>query len=193
MHMHSMQENLLQQHILLRHGKLADVSNTDLVRSWRGFLERYHSTTCALERALNDEHQLGMSEFEVLDRLAEWETAAARDGEGKRVQDLAASLHLSQSALSRVVARLERDGLVTRGMCSNDRRGIYVHLTELGRSKHARALPTQRMVLAAEFASAAAPPPASLRPTQARSTPARPSARTKAKVKATLKAKVRAR
>lgn len=128
-----------------------------MVRTWRSFLERYHATTCALERALNDEHQIGMSEFEVLDRLAEWETAAGCVDAGRRIQDLAASLHLSQSALSRVVARLEGEGLVQRGMCPNDRRGIYVHLTEAGRSRYAQALPTQRSVLAAEFATPPAP------------------------------------
>lgn len=154
MHMHSVQVNLMSKHLTRRHGKLDDVSNGDLVHSWRHFLERYHSTTCALERALNEEHQLGMSEFEVLDRLAEWETVATCPGAAKRVQELATSLHLSQSALSRVIARLERDGLVMRGMCPNDRRGIYVCLTEEGRRRHAGALPTQRSVLAAEFAAA---------------------------------------
>jgi len=144
--------------------RVVEVSNTDLVRNWRGFLERYHATTCALERALNDEHQLGMSEFEVLDRLAEWESASACAGAGKRVQELATNLHLSQSALSRVIARLERDGLVMRGMCPNDRRGIYVHLTEAGRGKYARALPTQRTVLARQFAAAPVAPPAKTKP-----------------------------
>ena len=143
---------------MTEHGKLADVSDSDLVRTWRNFLERYHSTTCALERVLNDEHQLGMSEFEVLDRLAEWETAAACVGAGKRIQELATSLHLSQSALSRVIARLEREGLVMRGMCPDDRRGIYVHLTDAGRNRYAKALPTQRTVLAAEFAVSPGPP-----------------------------------
>ena len=151
------------------------MSNTDLVRSWRGFLERYHSTTCALERALNDEHQLGMSEFEVLDRLAEWESASSCAGAGKRVQELATSLHLSQSALSRVIARLERDGLVMRGMCPNDRRGIYVHLTEAGRGKYARALPTQRTVLARQFAAAPIGPV--------------PAAKPRSKIKARAKAR----
>ena len=166
------------------------MSNYDLVRSWRTFLERYHSTTCALERALNEEHQLGMSEFEVLDRLAEWELAAACTGAGKRAQELAASLHLSQSALSRVIARLERDGLVTRGMCANDRRGIYVHLTEAGRSKHGRALPTQRTVLAAEFAAAAAQPRA--RQGRRAGSPA-PVNKVKARSKGKLKAGVETR
>jgi DNA-binding MarR family transcriptional regulator len=126
------------------------VTDTDLVRAWRSLLERYHSAACDLERALNDEHRLGISEFEVLDHLAESESSSCETA-ARRVQELADSLHLSQSALSRVIARLERDGLVTRGMCSVDRRGIYVHLTEAGRSKHAGALPTQRAVLAAHF------------------------------------------
>ena len=124
------------------------MSDRQLVRAWRGLLERYHATSCALERALNQEHQLGLSEFEVLDWLVETQSQHT----DCRVQDLAASVHLSQSALSRVIARLERDGLVTRAMCSEDRRGIYVHLTDAGRERHAVARPTQRAVLAAHLA-----------------------------------------
>src|SRR5438552_2106119 len=140
------------------HGKQTNMKDAELVRTWRAFLERYHAATCALERVLESEHQIGMSEFEVLDRLAEWETAKSCPGAGRRVQDLASTLHLSQSALSRVVARLEADGLVTRGMCPNDRRGTYVHLTDNGRKKHAQALPTQRTVLARQMAAAPATP-----------------------------------
>ena len=57
-------------------------------------------------------------------------------------------MHLSQSALSRLIGRLEQHGLVERSLCDNDRRGIYVCLTEAAR-RHAEALPTQRAVLAA--------------------------------------------
>ena len=39
------------------------------------------------------------------------------------MQDLAPLVHLSQSALSRTVGRLEKDGLVNRTMCPEDRRG----------------------------------------------------------------------
>jgi DNA-binding MarR family transcriptional regulator len=55
---------------------------------------------------------------------------------------------LSQSALSRLVARLEREGLVERCICDLDRRGVYANLTDAGRERHAQALPTQREVLA---------------------------------------------
>lgn len=52
------------------------------------------------------------------------------------------------SALSRLVARLEKDGLVCRGMCSEDRRGVRVELTAKGRAWHAEVKPLQRSVLA---------------------------------------------
>ena len=84
---------------------------------------------CALDDALA-EHGLGMSEFEVLERLA------CDCGERPRMQELAGAVHLSQSALSRTVGRLEKDGLVHRAMCPEDRRGIAVCLTAEG----ARAL-----------------------------------------------------
>jgi len=149
--MHLLQAQIVQkQHSRSIRATTGIVSDRQLVRAWRGLLERYHAASSALERTLNEEHQLGVSEFEVLDRLVEM---PSRHPYG-RVQDLAASVHLSQSALSRAIARLERDGLVSRAICAEDRRGVYVHLTDAGRERHARARPTQRAVLAAHFARA---------------------------------------
>ncbi|HKA11238.1 MAG TPA: MarR family transcriptional regulator [Candidatus Dormibacteraeota bacterium] len=128
-------------------GKLGGVSDEEKDRSlaaaWRELLERHATTWCALERELGERHGLGVSEFEVLERLVEDRQ------EAHRVQELARATHLSQSALSRVIGRLERDGLVTRSICDVDRRGIYVCLTEAGRARHAAARATQRAVLAA--------------------------------------------
>jgi len=115
---------------------------SELVEAWRGLLEQHARVTCALERRLQDEHGLGVSEYEVLERLS------ATGKEQRRMQELADAVHLSQSALSRVVARLEADGLVTRGMCAEDRRGIFACLTDSGRERYAAARPTQRGVLA---------------------------------------------
>ena len=96
----------------------------------------------ALERELGERHALGVSEFEVLDRLAE-----CPEGE-RRAQDLAESVHLSQSALSRLVDRLVKNALVERCACDNDRRGIFVVLTAEGRRRQAEAAVTHRDVLA---------------------------------------------
>ena len=116
--------------------------DTDLVGAWRELLERHARTTSALERRLQHEHGLGVSEYEVLERLA------GSDKDKQRMQELAEAVHLSQSALSRVVARLETDGLVSRGMCPEDRRGIMACLTDSGRERYRAARPTHRAVLA---------------------------------------------
>jgi DNA-binding MarR family transcriptional regulator len=116
--------------------------DTDLVGAWRELLERHARTTSALERRLQHEHGLGVSEYEVLERLA------GSDKDERRMQELAEAVYLSQSALSRVVARLEADGLVHRGMCPEDRRGIMACLTDSGRERYEAARPTHRAVLA---------------------------------------------
>jgi DNA-binding MarR family transcriptional regulator len=112
-----------------------------LVAEWRELLDRHAAVSCALEKALQDRHELGLSEFEVLDRLVD---AASHN---YRMGDLAHDIHLSQSALSRTVDRLVHDGLVTRGACAEDRRAVFVCLTEKGRKLHAQARPTHRDVL----------------------------------------------
>ena len=114
----------------------------DLVEMWRDLMDRYARTVSALERRLEEEHGLGVSEYEVLERLA------APDKNQRRMQELAEAVHLSQSALSRVVGRLEADGLVVRGMCHEDRRGIYACLTDAGRARYEAARPTHQAVLA---------------------------------------------
>lgn len=113
-----------------------------LVGEWRELLDRHAAVSCALEKALQGEHQIGVSEFETLDRLID-----ANSGD-YRMSDLADDIYLSQSALSRTVARLERDGLVSRRMCADDRRAIFVCLTDKGRDVYERAVPTHREVLA---------------------------------------------
>ena len=112
------------------------------VREWRELLARHADLTCALDRALQAGHALGMSEYEVLERLAELPEHSAK------VATIAKSVHLSQSALSRVIGRLEVAGLVERHMCPEDRRAVNVRLTEEGLQRQTEAKPTQRQVLA---------------------------------------------
>jgi DNA-binding MarR family transcriptional regulator len=117
-----------------------------LVDEWREILDRHARVSCALTQALEYQHGLGMSEFEVLERLA-------NEGEcAVRVHTIADHVHLSQSALSRVIDRLEKHGLVTRGVCENDRRAIYAELTPAGRERYEAARPTHREVLERELA-----------------------------------------
>ncbi|MFI9151500.1 MarR family winged helix-turn-helix transcriptional regulator [Streptomyces sp. NPDC053367] len=119
-----------------------------LVDQWRDLLALHARTQCELDRALG-QHGLCASDFEVLDVLAE--------GGSYRVQEISERVHLSQSALSRLIARLEKDGLVERGMCPEDRRGVRVALTGKGRALHGAVLPEQRAVLTRMLTEPAGP------------------------------------
>ncbi|WP_026874231.1 MarR family winged helix-turn-helix transcriptional regulator [Jiangella gansuensis] len=117
-----------------------------LVAQWRDLLTSYNEIASALDRHLSERHALGLSEFEALDRLIE-------SGQEKlRMHDLASDMYLSQSALSRAVARLERAGLVERIICQDDRRACFVKPTTLGRAQHTEARETHRRVLADHLA-----------------------------------------
>lgn len=117
-----------------------------LVTQWRALLTSYNGVAAALDHALQDSHGIGLSEFEILDRLVEAKADKCR------MQSLAAEMYLSQSALSRAVARLEREGLVARAMCDDDRRALFVEPTETGRQRHDEARATHRTVLAEHLA-----------------------------------------
>jgi DNA-binding MarR family transcriptional regulator len=116
-------------------------SEAVLTEQWQALLEQHARVTIALERALA-EYDLGISEFGVLAELA-----SAPENEC-RMQQLSGTVHLTQSALSRVVARLEEQGLVSRFMCKDDRRGIFASLTPAGRERYEQARPTHSAVLA---------------------------------------------
>ncbi len=140
MHKHLMHSNPMHEHAIVR-GVSRTVQST-LVDRWRELLAQHAAVSCALDHRLQTDHGIGVSEFETLDRLAD------AGCEKYRMSDLAHDMYLSQSALSRAVARLERLGLITRCMCPDDRRGVFVSLTEAGTTLHAEARETQHRVLA---------------------------------------------
>ena len=114
---------------------------SELVGEWRELLARHARINEALERELQRRHGLSVTEFEALQRLAE--TA----DDGCRLQTLVDEVHMSQSALSRLITRLEDRGLVHRKACEMDRRGTYACLTPEGREVLDVATPTQHEVL----------------------------------------------
>lgn len=90
-----------------------------------------------LEADLQSAHRISLRAFEVLLHLAVF----APDRR-LRVTQLAKQAPLSQSRVSRLVAQLEQDGLVTRSTSDGDGRGVEVSLTERGLAKFAEAQET---------------------------------------------------
>jgi len=97
------------------------------LRAWRGLLRTYARLTKALDAELAAVHGLPLTSYEVLMYIADSE------GERMRMHDLASSILLSRSGLTRLVDRLEREGLLCRKSCSSDARGAFACLTPKGR------------------------------------------------------------
>jgi DNA-binding MarR family transcriptional regulator len=107
----------------------AQLLSTRELRAWRGLLRVHARLVKRLDAELIAEHGLGVTSYEVLMYLAD-----APDGQ-MRMHDLAASVLLSRSGLTRLVDRLERDGLIERRSCDTDARGAFAALTTAGRKK----------------------------------------------------------
>lgn len=104
--------------------------------AWRTFLRAHSQVTRRLEHDLLVEHDLPLASYDVLVQLSE-----APDRR-LRMTELAERVLLSRSGLTRLVDRLERDGLVARQSCPSDARGTLAVLTDAGRERLAAAWPT---------------------------------------------------
>lgn len=121
------------------------MAQNDVVERWRSLQSAYLSTASVLERALDERCDLGLSEFEILDLVAEERQDPCL------MRDLVQRTPMTQSALSRIVDRLQKAGLVQRMECGFDRRSMFVGVTEKGAKVHAEAQQLYRSLLADEL------------------------------------------
>jgi DNA-binding MarR family transcriptional regulator len=105
-------------------------------RTWRAYLVGTTLLMDRLDRDLRELHDLSMPEYEILVRLSE-----APDHR-MRMAQLAGSISHSRSRVTHTVARLEKDGLVTRSACVSDGRGVEAVLTDEGLERLEAAAPT---------------------------------------------------
>lgn len=124
----------------------AELSNVEL-RAWRGLVRAHDALVKRLDADLEAGHGIGLSSYEVLCALRS--TADRR----MRMCDLADTVCLSRSGLTRLVDRLERDGLIARACCHSDARGSFAVLTEAGGRRLAEARPTHRAAIRRDFLS----------------------------------------
>jgi DNA-binding MarR family transcriptional regulator len=106
-------------------------------------MEVYAAVLAETEEALATKHELALSEFDVLVNIPR---------EGVRQGELTHRVVLSQSAVSRLVARLERRGLVAREDDARDSRGVVVRLTSRGRAVLHPAIRTNAEIVERSFA-----------------------------------------
>jgi DNA-binding MarR family transcriptional regulator len=117
------------------------------LRAWRGLLRAQGCLAKRLDTELEQAHRLPMTSYEVLHHLQE------ASGSRMRMCDLAEQAQLSRSGLTRLVDRLEREGLLVRCSCEHDARGSYACLTEVGSQRLEEARVTHLTVVREHFFS----------------------------------------
>jgi DNA-binding MarR family transcriptional regulator len=113
--------------------------------AWRGFLRVQAHLLRRLDAELEAAHGMPLTHYEVLLYLHN------APEKRMRMSDLAGSVLLSQSGVTRLVDRLERAGLVEREPCAADRRVLYARLTEEGSARLEEARPTHLAGVRAGF------------------------------------------
>jgi DNA-binding MarR family transcriptional regulator len=119
--------------------------SSDVPQTWVRLLRSTSELTARMDRHLAAEHGLSLREYEVLLALD-----GAPGGRMRRV-DLAQKILLTQSGVTRLLVKLERDGLVEKVPGAEDRRVAYAQLTEEGRRRFAEAARTHRADIAEQF------------------------------------------
>ncbi|HEY7018433.1 MAG TPA: MarR family winged helix-turn-helix transcriptional regulator [Gaiellaceae bacterium] len=97
--------------------------------AWVGLIRAHATTTRRFNAELVAEHGLTLNDYEVLLHLAR--------AEGRRLRrvDLAKSVLLTPSGITRLLEGLERSGWVERASCESDARVTYAQLTDAGLDK----------------------------------------------------------
>lgn len=104
---------------------MASDRDSERRRAWRDVFEAYAAIIDLLQAEMRDEVGVSITEYDVLLHLAEMPAPV-------RMHELANAVVISKSGLTRVVDRMEQDGLLTRVPIAGDRRSMAIAMTRDG-------------------------------------------------------------
>ncbi|WP_404952669.1 MarR family winged helix-turn-helix transcriptional regulator [Streptomyces sp. 147326] len=102
-----------------------------------------------LDEVLQRHHRLPLSEYRAMCALSRPEST-----DGLRMGELAARIGMKDSSVTRLIARLEAQGLARRAPGGGDGRAVTAVITDAGRERYAAATSTYRTALGAELDAA---------------------------------------
>ncbi|MED4755405.1 MarR family winged helix-turn-helix transcriptional regulator [Brevibacillus choshinensis] len=104
--------------------------------AWRAFVNAHSVIIRRIEKDLSANGQVPLMWYDVL--VALYQAPYKK----LRMSELAEKVVLTPSGLTRVVERLEKEGLVRRERTQEDRRGSYAVMTREGKRAFLKAWPT---------------------------------------------------
>ena len=112
---------------------------------WQSFLAAHRRIVEQLADEMLTEHQLPLEWFDVLVHLADLPGMRARQ---KELRD---RVLLSESGVSRLLARMEQAGVITRSTAGDDRRGLEITVTAAGQAALLGAIDSHLQLVASLF------------------------------------------
>jgi DNA-binding MarR family transcriptional regulator len=137
----------------------AERINEEQLRTWRAFLNAHSTMLRRISRDLDEAGLPPLTWYDVLAALRD-----APEGQLRQVE-IAERVLLSHSGLSRLIDRIEKQGLVERRVCKTDRRAFFVALTDEGRGMLERMWPVYARGIAEDFLPALGSDPCEVRGT----------------------------
>ncbi|MEB6044125.1 MarR family winged helix-turn-helix transcriptional regulator [Staphylococcus pseudoxylosus] len=120
------------------------------IDNWVQLTKYVHYIETLIEKKMKQSYNLRLKEFYVL-----YEIYKAK-GKKYKINDLIKIVDLSQSAMSRLIVRIEKPekALVVRQECVEDQRAMYIYLTEEGLKITESALNTyEKLIKKVDFSN----------------------------------------
>jgi DNA-binding MarR family transcriptional regulator len=112
---------------------VAKLSGAKAVQLWEGISRAHTSMTIAIEKEMLSKTGMNLGWYEVLAHLRDAPNTMLR------FQDLARIEGITDSGASRRLNQMIKSGLIDRHSCPTDRRGVYAHLTDKGKTAYEKA------------------------------------------------------
>lgn len=117
------------------------------IAAWARLLRAQQSALDGVQQDLKKSGLPPLAWYDVLLELGR----ENRRGKGLRQRDLQAEMLLTSYNLSRLIDRMEAEGLVRREPCADDGRGALVVVTDKGRALKRRMWPIYAKAIATRF------------------------------------------
>lgn len=120
-------------------------------RSWRAFMDGHQRLMVELNRQLETDSGISLSEYRILVMLSEPPNGSLR------MSELADGVLSSRSRLTHQIRRMEAEGMVRRTSCEEDGRGVRAHITEEGVRRLRAAAPGHASAVRRSFIDLVSP------------------------------------